>query len=271
MASVLGAVTGVVLRIVASGRSWAGLGESIAYLASVCVLWAMISGVVAAMYWMRRAAMISQARMAAVRADRARLEAQMDEAQLAALQAQIEPHFLFNTLANVKRLYDTDPGAARTMLSSLITYLQAALPAMRASGSTVERELELVRSYLTIIGMRMGDRLRFRIELADEVRCASLPTMVVSTLVENAVKHGLSTLPEGGEIVVEAHAEAGCLRVVVADDGAGLCGIGGAGVGLANTRARLSARYGNAARLWLAENAPRGVRACVELPLELAA
>ena len=137
-ASVLGAVTGVVLRIVASGRSWAGLGESIAYLASVCVLWAMISGVVAAMYWMRRAAMISQARMAAVRADRARLEAQMDEAQLAALQAQIEPHFLFNTLANVKRLYDTDPGAARTMLSSLITYLQAALPAMRASGSTVE-------------------------------------------------------------------------------------------------------------------------------------
>ena len=217
-ASVLGAVTGVVLRIVASGRSWAGLGESIAYLASVCVLWAMIAGVVAAMYWMRRAAMISQARMAAVRADRARLEAQMDEAQLAALQAQIEPHFLFNTLANVKRLYDTDPGAARTMLSSLITYLQAALPAMRASGSTVERELELVRSYLTIIGMRMGDRLRFRIELADEVRCASLPTMVVSTLVENAVKHGLSTLPEGGEIVVEAHAEAGCLRVVVADD-----------------------------------------------------
>lgn len=270
-ASVLGAVTGVVLRIVASGRSWAGLGESIAYLASVCVLWAMIAGVVAAMYWMRRAAMISQARMAAVRADRARLEAQMDEAQLAALQAQIEPHFLFNTLANVKRLYDTDPGAARTMLSSLITYLQAALPAMRASGSTVERELELVRSYLTIIGMRMGDRLRFRIELSDEVRCASLPTMVVSTLVENAVKHGLSTLPEGGEIVVEAHAEAGCLRVVVADDGAGLSGIGGAGVGLANTRARLSARYGNAARLWLAENAPRGVRACVELPLELAA
>ena len=270
-ASVLGAVTGVVLRIVASGRSWAGLVESIAYLASVCVLWAMIAGVVAAMYWMRRAAMISQARMAAVRADRARLEAQMDEAQLAALQAQIEPHFLFNTLANVKRLYDTDPGAARTMLSSLITYLQAALPAMRASGSTVERELELVRSYLTIIGMRMGDRLRFRIELADEVRCASLPTMVVSTLVENAVKHGLSTLPEGGEIVVEAHAEAGCLRVVVADDGAGLSGIGGAGVGLANTRARLSARYGNAARLWLAENAPRGVRACVELPLELAA
>ena len=80
----------------------------------------------------------------------------------------------------------------------------------------------------------MGDRLRFRIELADEVRCASLPTMVVSTLVENAVKHGLSTLPEGGEIVVEAHAEAGCLRVVVADDGAGLSGIGGAGVEVAS-------------------------------------
>lgn len=270
IAVALGALVGVVLRIIVSNRPWAALADSVAYLASVCILWAMIGGVVAAMYWMRREAMISHVRMAAVRADRARLEAQMDEAQLAALQAQIEPHFLFNTLANVKRLYETDARQARTMLSSLITYLRAALPAMRATGSTVERELELVRSYLTIIGMRMGERLRFRIELADEVRCASLPTMVISTLVENAVKHGLSTLPEGGEIVVEARAEAGYLRVVVADDGAGLSGIGGAGVGLANTRARLAARYGNGARLWLAENSPRGVRACVELPLELA-
>ncbi len=267
-AVVIGAVCGVVLRIAASRSGWAQVQDAVAYLTSIALLWMLIGGVVAAMYWMRRAAADANARIARMQAEQARLEAQMSEAQLAALQAQIEPHFLFNTLANVKRLYETEPGAARTMLTSLVAYLRAALPAMRAHGSTVAGELALASSYLTILGMRMGDRLRFRIEADPAVREASLPTMVVSTLVENAVKHGLSALPEGGEIVVQVHAAGDRLRIVVADTGAGFVGVGGAGVGLANTRARLSARYGAGARLWLTENLPRGVRACVELPLE---
>jgi LytS/YehU family sensor histidine kinase len=193
----------------------------------------------------------------------------MVEARLCALQAQIEPHFLFNTLANVKRLYETAPSRGREMLSSLINYLRAALPTMREPGSTLAREIELVRSFLTILQMRMGERLQFSVEAPVELSDVRVPPMVLPTLVENAIKHGLSPLPEGGRIDIRARSEpSGQLVIEVADNGAGFSASGGSGVGLANTRSRLAALYGAEASLSLSMATPRGVVASVRLPLQ---
>ena len=207
-------------------------------------------------------------RLARARQAREVLAAQQMEAELSALQAQIEPHFLFNTLANVKRLYDVAPGRGRDMLASLIAYLQTALPGMRRQRACLGDELDRVQHYLAILQMRMGDRLRFDISAPPQLRDAEMPPMVVATLVENAIKHGLSPLPEGGRLWVSASETAGGLLLVdVRDDGRGFVGAGGSGVGLANTRARLLALYGQQAFLSLEAAEPRGVLARVCLPL----
>ncbi len=202
------------------------------------------------------------------RADETCLQSQMAEANLSALQAQIEPHFLFNTLANVRRLYEVDAGRGRTMLRHLVDYLRAALPSMRSAGSTLGRELDLIRSYLTILQLRMGERLTFRIDAGATPSGAALPPMVLPTLVENAIKHGLSSLPEGGSIDVCARVDGRHLIVEVADTGSGFSGASGAGVGLANTRARLAALFGSDAALELRNNQPRGVVAQVRVPFQ---
>jgi len=210
----------------------------------------------------------SRERLAAARQAREALAAQQMEAELSALQAQIEPHFLFNTLANVKRLYDVAPGRGRDMLASLIAYLQTALPGMRRRRAYLGDELDRVQHYLAILQMRMGDRLGFEIDAPLALRDAEMPPMVVTTLVENALKHGLSPLPEGGRLWVTVREAAdGRLLVDVRDNGRGFVDAGGSGVGLANTRARLAALYGTEASLSLESAEPRGVLARVTLPL----
>jgi hypothetical protein len=235
-------------------------------------MWALWSAIGAFGYWLfhsLRTDESARSQLADVECRRQGLQAQMVEARLSALQAQIEPHFLFNTLANVKRLYETTPLRGREMLSSLINYLQAALPTMREPGSTLAREVELVRAFLTILQMRMGERLQFSIDAPTEIAHARVPPMVLPTLVENAIKHGLSPLPEGGRIDIRARPEATDLVIEVADNGAGFSASGGSGVGLANTRSRLAALYGTEASLSLVMGAPRGVVATVRLPLQI--
>lgn len=202
-------------------------------------------------------------------AERAWLDVQLDEARLQVLQAQIEPHFLFNTLAHVKHLYQTDSAVARTMLENLMRYLTVALPQLRAAESTVGREADLVKAYLDIYRIRMGSRLAVEIRVPDSLRGARLPPMMLLTLVENAVKHGLSPLAEGGFVRIEAKADAGILEVRVADTGRGFVVTSGAGAGLANIRARLAALYGDDGRLSLLPNTPRGVTARIAVPLAL--
>ncbi len=199
--------------------------------------------------------------------DRLALEHEMDEARLQVLQAQIEPHFLFNTLANVRRLYQTDPANGRIMLRNLMRYLEVALPHMREARSTVGREIALVEAYLAVQQIRMGRRLSFRIDVAPTLQGAELPPMMVLTLVENAIKHGLNPLSEGGRMVIRAGVDAVRLRIDVADDGRGFQASSGGGTGLANIRARLAAMFGDAAGLTLAENLPRGITATLLLPL----
>ena len=200
--------------------------------------------------------------------DAERMDRETAEARLQMLEAQIEPHFLFNTLAHVRRLYETDRRAGARMLRNLKDYLSIALPRMRDGAATLGRELDHVVAYLDIQQIRMGRRLAYTIDVPDELRTAKLPSLMLLTLVENAVKHGLTPLPEGGRIDVLATCEGGRLRVDVADTGRGFATTKGGGTGLANIRARLTSTYGAAASLSLALNQPAGVVATLELPLD---
>ncbi|MDR7332999.1 histidine kinase [Roseateles asaccharophilus] len=237
---------------------------------STITIWTLLGGMAYALLQVSRAQRSGREQLTQLFRERETLKAQQTEAQLSALNAQIEPHFLFNTLANVKRLYETQPERGRNMLVALIAYLRAALPGMRRHESTLADELELVRHYLAILQMRMGERLSFDIDAPAALLSAHLPTLVLPTLVENAIKHGLSPLPQGGHIAIRARPEpGGGLSIEVADNGQGFgSASGGAGVGLANTRARLAARFGDAAALELEAAQPRGVIARVRLPAE---
>ncbi len=183
------------------------------------------------------------------------------------MQAQVEPHFLFNTLANVRRLFRTDAAAARAMLQHLSKYLGAMLPRMRSAESTLGHELALALAYLQVQQIRMGPRLRIRAEVPETLECLSFPPMMLVTLVENAIRHGLNPLPQGGEVRILARAGDGRLRVQVVDNGCGLSESSGSGVGLANIRARLTTLYSGDARLLLAQNPDSGVIATIDLPL----
>jgi sensor histidine kinase YesM len=206
-----------------------------------------------------------------------------NEAQLRLLQGQMEPHFLFNTLANVISLVDADAPRAKQMLQALTDYLRASLGALRHDDSTLLAELELARRYLQLMQTRMGERLRFEIEADDRVRDAALMPLVLQPLIENAVKHGLEPQVDGGTVRVIATRLAidgqDSLQVCIEDDGAGLAaaasrprrrvagGADGNGIALANLRARLAARFGAAGRLTLDElETGRGTRACLIVP-----
>ena len=257
------------LRLFVVGSPMSRLAEDFSYFLSLFLLWSSVGGLAYWLFSSLRQDQNAREVLADAECRRQSLQAQMVEARLSALQAQIEPHFLFNTLANVKRLYETAPHQGREMLSSLISYLRAALPSMRQSGSTLDRELELARSFLTILKMRMGERLDFSIRADETLSRAQMPPMVLPTLVENAIKHGLSPLPEGGRIEIAARREGEDLLIDVRDDGAGFSSTGGSGVGLANTRSRLAALFGTRASLSLSAAVPRGVVASLRMPLAI--
>jgi signal transduction histidine kinase len=204
--------------------------------------------------------------MHAAEIDRLALDREMTEARLQVMQAQIEPHFLFNTLANVRRLYQTDVAIGNRMMDNLMRYLEVALPRMRQAQSSVDREVSLVEAYLGVQAVRMGRRLSFDLDIPPAMRTLSLPPMMLLTLVENAIKHGLNPLPQGGRIVVSAQRDGDCLRLQVRDDGQGFRASSGAGTGLANIRARLALLHAQAATLSLTENPGGGVTSTLVLP-----
>ena len=197
------------------------------------------------------------------------------ESQLRLLQAQMEPHFLFNTLANVLTLIDIEPARAKQMLESFTDYLRATLQQLRHGDSTLGRELELAEAYLQLLQLRMEDRLRFRIDADAQARTAPLPPLLLQPLIENAIHHGLEPKLDGGSVVVHARvlagSEGGQLVVTVTDDGLGLDAAPrrstGNGIALDNIRQRLNALHGNAASLTL-ESLQPGTRATIKLPLD---
>lgn len=197
------------------------------------------------------------------------------EAQLRLLQGQIEPHFLFNTLANVVGLIDADPARARLMLESFIDYLRSSLGGLRNQAHTLGQEMALIDAYLRVLSMRMDDRLRVRLDVPTELQAVQLPAVLVQPLVENAIHHGLELKVEGGEVQVRAEVQGAQLRIDVIDDGLGLNGAApsrrrsGAGAALANIRERLRTAYGDHAQLQIENRAEGGVRASLLLPWPL--
>jgi sensor histidine kinase YesM len=229
----------------------------------VAIPWAIAAS---AWYFLQRASARQDALRAADVARR-RLETGVVEAHVQALAAQVEPHFLFNTLAHVRRLYRTDPLRARLMLDSFRDYLHSALPRMRGQAVTLGHELDLVRAYLDVQRVRMGRRLTVSFDVSARLRDCELPSMMLVSLAENAIKHGLNPVAAGGSIVISAIETGSTLEVCVADTGCGIGDMIGSGTGLANIRGRLAALYGAAARFALTPNLPTGVRATIRLPL----
>ena len=227
----------------------------------------MLWGALVAMAWYTlKRAEVHGAEVASAELSAEELRASSAEARLQALQAQVEPHFLFNTLAHVKSLYRRDPERGRRMLDRFVDYLQAALPRVRQSAVTLEQEVELARAYLDIQQIRIGSRLTFTIEVPEEIAKLRFPPLMLLTLVENAIKHGIAPQTDGGAIVIRAAASDRQLRIEVRDTGPGLALTAGSGMGLANVRARLAALFGAGARLVIEPNVPHGVVAAIEIP-----
>jgi two-component sensor histidine kinase len=211
----------------------------------------------------------AQARSEALRfaLERSTLEKQALDAELRALHAQIKPHFLFNTLANVQELVETGSPRAAEVLRHLITYLSSAVPRLDESNATLGNELALVRAYLELMHLRMPDRLQFEVDAPEGLAAQRFPTMALLTLVENAVKHGIDPSEQGGSIRVTVRIGAdGALIAEVADTGIGIRSDAPAGTGLSNLRARVAAYWRPGGRLELQENEPRGVVARIEVP-----
>ena len=231
--------------------------------------WALMAAVLAAMYWLWRS--MARTREAAEREALRALdgERRLAQARLAALQSQIEPHFLFNTLATVRRLQRTGPNEGAAMLGSFIGYLRQTMALLDRNEVRLESELALVREYLAVIKVRMSGRLQVQIDVPPALGHVLLPPLALTTLVENAVKHGLTPAPAGGALAVVARETPDGFEIAVADTGVGFGGAktGGSGLGLSNVRSRLQALHGNRAQLVVAANRPTGVVATMRLPV----
>jgi signal transduction histidine kinase len=219
----------------------------------------------AAWYAIRSGAQRAE-RLRLLELDRLALEAGTAESRLRELEAQVEPHFIFNALAHVRWLYRRDRELGRYMLDQLLAYLRSALPHMRASEAPLDDELRLVKAYLEIQQVRIGRRLAYEIEVTERARRVRVPTMMLMSLVENAIKHGVGPLPDGATIRIAAGVANGLLRVEVTDTGAGLATQAGSGIGLSNIHSRLHALFGSRARLIVEPNTPHGLHAALEIP-----
>jgi sensor histidine kinase YesM len=189
-------------------------------------------------------------------------------AELGLLQAQIEPHFLFNTLAHVQSAIDQDPALGKQILEHLIRYLRGTLSRTRSARYALSDERDLIESLLTIASIRLGPRLRGSVEIPAHLGRASLPPLLLQPLVENAIEHGIEPTVGGGQILVQGEQSGEYLVLRVSDTGRGMTSAGPEGVGLANVRARLVSLYGDRGRLTLLSNQPSGVIAELRLPLE---
>ncbi|MCE2969241.1 MAG: sensor histidine kinase [Burkholderiales bacterium] len=238
-----------------SGRFWLG----------VIFVWAVLSVVWWRFFVVKLRLAEAEGAREAERARAAELERRALDAQLRTLQAQIEPHFLFNTLANVVSLIDSAPAQARQMLERLIELLRASLAASRAPLTTLGQEADLARAYLDVMALRMGPRLAYEIALPAPLRALPVPPLLVQPLIENAIEHGLEPKVQGGRVELRATAGGEVVQIEVRDDGLGFGAATSSGIGLTNLRERLAAQYGDRARLAI-EDAQPGTRVRITLP-----
>jgi signal transduction histidine kinase len=233
------------------------------------ILTALSCVIITWFFWRRGEVATLKATIEAEKARAAAIEKQALQAQLQMLQAQIEPHMLFNTLANLQALIAVDATRAQHMLDQLIQYLRATLSSSRAETTTLGQEFSLLEAYLGLMAVRMGSRLSYALHLPEDLRALPLPPMLLQPLVENAIKHGLEPKVDGGHIDVHATRNGNLLALSVIDDGLGLDAADSAGtqVGVANIRERLQALYRDRAAFSLVPNTPHGVTAQITIPL----
>jgi sensor histidine kinase YesM len=274
LAAAIGSLIGVVLVIVLKGYSLSHVRERFAFFA-LNVFAAFGNGLlISLIFYVRRREARAAAALHKAEAERHLLSKQAIEAELKLLQAQVEPHFLFNTLASVQYLTETDPKQAGVLLGHLIEYLRAALPQFRARSSTLGRELALAAAYLSILRMRIGPRLTFAIDVPDDLRDHPFPPNLLISLVENAIKHGIEPSADGGSVTLAATHAGDSVVVTVTDTGGGQAAgarTDGQGVGLTNIRERLAGLYGARGRFALEPALPRGTRATLAVPFEATA
>ncbi len=244
-------------------RNWLTDPTAIISIATTSIV---ISTIISLIFFSRERGARAEASLAVERARAHRIEREAALSNLRALQAQIEPHFLFNTLANVVSLVDPDPAKAKRMLESFIRFLRASLNATRRESTTLGEEKELIGAYLDVLQVRMEARLRYRIEIDPEIESFTLPPMLLQPVIENAIRHGLEPKVQGGEVVFSARREGDRVAIEIADSGVGFAPVTRGGVGLANLRDRLKLLYGDAASFDIGENAPSGSRITLRLP-----
>jgi sensor histidine kinase YesM len=227
----------------------------------------VISVVIGVMYFWREKSALAEAALEREQRRAADIEREALAANVRALQAQVEPHFLFNTLANVTSLIDQDPARAKHMLETFIRFLRASLAATRRSSTTLADEFALIEDFLEVLAVRMGDRLQIALDLPADLGAIEIPAMLLQPVVENAIRHGLEPTVEGGRISLRARREGGKLVLEVADTGVGFAEATAGGLGLTNIRERLRLAHGAQARLTIRENAPQGTIVAIEVPL----
>lgn len=247
------------------------------YLLSSIAMTCIVSFIAAWSFWSRARISELQASAEAEKAKNAAIEKQAMQAQLQMLQAQIEPHMLFNTLANLQGLIAIDPPRAQHMLAQLIVYLRNTLSSSRAEQTTLKQEFTLMQAYLELLAIRMGKRLQYTLDLPDDLQQTPIAPMLLQPLVENAIKHGLEPKMEGGSIHVVAEKQGSQLHLKVIDTGLGLpfnyddsknVSSVANNIGNANIRERLLALYGPQASLSLQANQPEGAIAHLNIPIK---
>ncbi|WP_375748312.1 sensor histidine kinase [Vibrio sp. HN007] len=214
--------------------------------------------------------LVAEAELEKVKRKETEKEKALVLSQLSQLQSQIEPHFLFNTLANISALIESDTKKAQLMINKLTDLLRANLKSTREALTTVEAEIEMLNAYLGIQQVRLGERLEFRIVCDESIKSMSVPPLLIQPLVENSINHGIEPKPEGGNVEVEFHLEADYLNVNVSDSGRGFSEHGqkGHGIGLENIRNRLEMLFETKAKLIIKEKASGGVEARISLPVQ---
>jgi signal transduction histidine kinase len=259
---ITGAVFGTVLGAVANGMSLGVfLREQSAFFGQV-VLLALLFGFVISYVF------ISVSVITGEKVRRLETEKNAVEAELRLYQSQMEPHFLFNTLSNVLGLLDSDRDKARRMLESFTSFLRSSIATARERTVSLEQEMAVVRNYLEVFSVRMGERLHYGIEIPDDLKALRIPPLLIQPLVENAVKHGLEPKVAGGAVSIKAKRDNDRIRITVVDSGIGVNDkSSGSGVGLENIRKRLGLLYGERGRLLFEENVPSGVKVTIEIPV----
>ncbi len=237
-----------------------------AAMVSIMTTSLIISAIMSVIFFWREREAVAIASLAIERERTQRIEREATFANLRALQAQIEPHFLFNTLANVTSLIDPDPAMAKRMLESFIRFLRASLAATRSHSTTLAAEAELIASYLDVLQIRMGPRLRYTVDVPPELHAFSVAPMLLQPVVENAIRHGLEPKVDGGSVRFSARREAADVVIEISDSGVGFAPTTRGGVGLTNLRDRLRLIYGDRASLTVGERGGGGAAVALRIP-----